>query len=31
MTYAKISLRDREHLPPADLLILDAYNANRAE
>jgi hypothetical protein len=24
-----IDLADREHLPPADLLILDAYNANR--
>jgi tetratricopeptide (TPR) repeat protein len=26
-----IDLADREHLPPADLLILDTYNANRAE
>jgi hypothetical protein len=24
-------LADRQHLPPADLLILDTYNANRAE
>jgi len=26
-----IDLADREHLPPADLLILDTYNANRTE